>query len=70
MRINISALILACLAVSACGGGGGGGGGDTATPLPGPFQLTFSLDSSFQADHGNQPISIAVVRSSDHVQRK
>jgi len=65
MRINISALILACLAVSACGGGGGGG--DATTPLPGPYQLTFSLDSSFQADHGNQPISIAVVRSSDGV---
>ena len=64
MRINISALILAWLAVSACGGGGGS---DTTTPLPGPYQLTFSLDASFQADHGNQPISIAVVRSSDMV---
>lgn len=64
MRINISALVLATLAIAACGGGGGG---DTTTPLPGPYQLTFSLDASFQADHGNQSISIAVVRSSDMV---
>jgi len=28
----------------------------------GPFQLTFSLDASFQASHGGQPIQIAVVR--------
>jgi hypothetical protein len=28
----------------------------------GPFQLTFSLDASFQALHGGQPIQIAVVR--------
>jgi hypothetical protein len=28
----------------------------------GPFGLTFSLDSSFQATHGGQPIRIAVVR--------
>ena len=28
----------------------------------GPFRLTFSLDSSFQAAHGGQPIQIAVVR--------
>jgi len=29
----------------------------------GPYQLTFSLDASFQAPHGGQPIEIAVVRS-------
>ena len=46
-----------------CGGGGGGGDGD----LPGPFQLTFSLDETFQAPHGNQPIRVAVVRSFDNV---
>ncbi len=45
----------------------GGGGGDTVIPLPGPYQLTFSLDASFQADHGNQPIGIAVVLSSGGV---
>ena len=28
----------------------------------GPFQLTFSLDASFQNLHGDQPIQIAVVR--------
>jgi len=28
----------------------------------GPFQLRFSLDSSFQTLHGGQPIQIAVVR--------
>jgi hypothetical protein len=46
-----------------CGGGGGGGdGGD-----PGPFQLTFSMDASFQVPHGDNTIHIAVVRSSDNV---
>jgi hypothetical protein len=62
MRANISPLVLACLAVAACGGGGGGG--DTV-PNPGPYQLTFSLDASFQVPHGNQPIRIAVVRLPD-----
>ena len=28
----------------------------------GPFQLRFSLDASFQAQHGGQPIQIAVLR--------
>jgi len=28
----------------------------------GPFQMTFSLDASFQSLHGGQPIQIAVVR--------
>ena len=28
----------------------------------GPFELTFSLDASFQTPHGGQPIRIAVVR--------
>ena len=60
MRINISALVLACLAVTACGGGVG----DTVTS-PGPYQLTFSLDTSFQVPHGNQPIRIALVRLTD-----
>ena len=63
MRIKISVLVLACLAVAACGNGGEGGDND-AIPS-GPFQLTFSLDASFQSPHGNQPIRIAVVRSSD-----
>ncbi len=31
--------------------------------LDGPFQLKFSLDASFQALHGGQPIEIAVVRN-------
>ena len=37
----------------------------TRPSAPGPFQLTFSLDASFQGLHGSQPIAIAVVRSSD-----
>ncbi|HEU5360068.1 MAG TPA: hypothetical protein VFU42_02810 [Candidatus Deferrimicrobiaceae bacterium] len=53
------------LLLAACGGGGGGG--DPGTAPPGPFKLTFSLDASFQGPHGNQPIRIAVVRSSDGV---
>jgi len=57
-------LMLACLALPACGGGGGGG---DSGPGPGPYQLTFLLDASFQAPHGNQPIRIALVRSSDGV---
>lgn len=31
----------------------------------GPFQLTFSLDATFQVPHGNQPIRMAAVRLSD-----
>ncbi len=59
---GLFSLVVALLA--ACGGGGG----DTVIlPPPGPFQLTFSLDASFQGVHGNQPIGIAVVRSSDGV---
>lgn len=29
--------------------------------------MTFSLDNTFQGPHGNQPIRIALVRSSDNV---
>ena len=29
---------------------------------PGPYQLTFSLNASFQGPHGGDPIQIAVVR--------
>jgi len=52
--------MLALLAGAACGGGSA----DSTNP-PGPFQLTFSLDASFQPLHGGQPIKIAVVRSAD-----
>jgi len=64
MGMNLSAFIPVCLVVAACGGGGGGD--DTAAD-PGPYELTFSLDASFQAPHGNQPIRIAVVRIADGV---
>ena len=64
MRSNLSACIPLCLAVVACGGGGSGD--DTAAD-PGPYELTFSLDESFQVPHGDQPIRIAVVRLSDDV---
>jgi hypothetical protein len=32
---------------------------------PGPHQLTFQLDASFQGPHGGQDVSIALVRASD-----
>jgi len=64
MGMNLSAFIPACLVVAACGGGGGGD--DTAADS-GPYELTFSLDASFQMPHGGQPIRIAVVRRSDDV---
>ncbi|NNG16346.1 MAG: hypothetical protein HKM89_07690, partial [Gemmatimonadales bacterium] len=32
---------------------------------PGPYQLTFELDASFQGPHGGQDISVALVRASD-----
>ena len=55
-------LFLSCLTITACDTGGGGNSGSSD---PGPYQLTFSLDDSFQAPHGNQPIRIALVRLSD-----
>ncbi|WP_455375231.1 hypothetical protein [Kaarinaea lacus] len=55
-------LLLLCLAIAACDWGSGGG--DSYTD-PGPYQLTFSLDYSFQMPHGNQPIRIALVRLTD-----
>ncbi len=47
--------------IHGCGGGGGDGGSS------GPFQITFSLDDTFQVPHGDNTIHIAVVRSSDNV---
>ncbi|MDH3237112.1 MAG: hypothetical protein OEM47_01075 [Deltaproteobacteria bacterium] len=57
--------LVVVLLLAACGGGGGGG--DTVTASPGPYQLTFSMDASFQVPHGDNTIHIAVVRSSDNV---
>lgn len=58
---------LAALALSlgmgvgaACSGEDDGGMGPS-----GPFNLTFQLDASFQAPHGGQTISVAVVKASD-----
>ena len=56
-------IVIPCLLIFSCGGGGGGG--DTDTNLPGPFTLTFLLDATFQVPHGDQSISIAVVRLLD-----
>jgi len=53
-------LVLGCLA--ACDGGG-----DDGVSSSGPFDMTFSLDDSFRVPHGGQPISWALVRSSDGV---
>lgn len=64
MIVNIAKTVifyLFCLIVAACDTGGGSSGSSD----PGPYQLTFSLDDSFQAPHGNQPIRIALVRLSD-----
>ena len=62
MSLKTFYLVLACLAVAACDEDGGG---DVSVTNPGPYQLTFSLDASFQAPHGDQPIGIALVRLSD-----
>jgi hypothetical protein len=50
-------LVLAFSAGAACN--------DEPTDPAGPFRLTFNLDASFQGAHGDQPIAIAIVRSSD-----
>ena len=64
MNLNYSCLILACLAVVACDEDDG----DSDTVIdPGPYQLVFSLDASFQVPHGDQPIRIAMVRLSDGI---
>jgi len=56
------------LLLAACGGGGDITFNVPPPPtLPGPFQMTFSLDDTFQGPHGGQPIRIALVRSSDNV---
>jgi hypothetical protein len=56
--------LMVVLLLAACGNGDG----DDTVPTPaGPFRLTVSLDRSFQNDHGDQPISIALVRLSDAV---
>jgi len=64
LRRLLLPIVISCLLIFSCGGGGGGGG-DTVTDLPGPFTVTFSLDATFQVPHGDQPISIAVVRLLD-----
>ncbi len=57
--------LVVVLLLAACGGG------DVTfnvpPTLPGPYQLTFSMDASFQVPHGDNTIHIAVVRSSDNV---
>ena len=62
MILRTIPLFLACLAIIACNNGGNG---STPSTDPGPYQLTFSLDESFQTPHGNQPIRIALVRLTD-----
>ncbi len=62
MDLKYCYLVLACLVVSACDEDGGG---DVNFTNPGPYQLTFYLDASFQAPHGNQPIHTALVRLTD-----
>ncbi len=63
MRVHVSALLPVCLAVAACGGGGGGS--DTTAAAPGPYELIFTLDASYQTLHAGQPIQMALVRTVD-----
>jgi len=44
-----------------------GSSSDDSVTDPGPYKLTFSLDESFHAVHGGQPIRIALVRATDGV---
>lgn len=62
MTSRIFIFLLLCMVISACDSGGSG---FNTSPDPGPYQLTYSLDDSFQAPHGNQPIRIALVRLTD-----
>ena len=62
MCLRIALLVLACLSVVACDIGGNG---SSPSSDPGPYQLTFTLDASFQAPHGGEPIRIALVRLTD-----
>jgi hypothetical protein len=61
---GLFSLTVVVLLLAACGNGDGN---DTVPAPSGPFQLTVSLDRSFHNDHGDQPISIALVRLSDAV---
>ena len=62
MHLRLVLLVLACLPVVACDTGGDG---SSTSSDPGPYQLTFSLDASFQTPHGSEPIRIALVRLTD-----
>jgi hypothetical protein len=55
--------LVVALLLAACGSGGN----DTGPARSGPFRLTFSLDGSFRSVHGDQPISMALVRVSNSV---
>lgn len=55
-------IVVASFAVAACDGDN-----KVTGPSPGPFQLTFLLDASFQGIHGGQSVNIAVLRSSSRV---
>ena len=54
-------LVLACFAWAACDGDNE----IESSEAPGPFQLIFSLDESFQGPHGGHQVRMAVVRDSD-----
>jgi len=64
MILKTGIFILLSIAISACDFGGDGGGNSKSND-PGPYQMIFSLDDSFQTPHGNQPIRIALVQLSD-----
>lgn len=55
-------IVVASLAVAGCSDDD-----EVTGPSAGPFQLTFSLDASYQGPHKGHSINIAVLRSSDGV---
>jgi len=61
-RIARLFLLVLLLLPAACGNSN-----DNAITDPGPYQVTYSLDGSFNVPHGGQPIRIALVRATDGV---
>lgn len=59
-RLSPAVLMLVLLLVA-----GAGCGGDDDIVSPPAFELTFSLDATFQAAHGGDPIRWALVQSSN-----
>jgi len=65
LDLGVRALLIVVLAIVA--GAACNNSSSTAPPLPdpGPFLMAFSLDATFQGNHGGQSIAIAIIRTSD-----